>query len=64
MLLHSDRRATPQWGQFRPPLRGRVRRGAGGVAMLAGATSPCRAPLLSRVPFDAITMAPTAKERL
>jgi hypothetical protein len=47
MLKHSERRETPRWAKIGPPLRGRLRKPAGCVAALAGATSPCCAPLLS-----------------
>jgi hypothetical protein len=44
MLKHSDPKvswlATPRWAKSGPPLRGRVRKPAGFVAALAGATKP------------------------
>ena len=47
MLPHGDRRLTPRWAKIGPPLQGRVRKSAGFVAALAGATSPCCVQLLS-----------------
>ena len=54
MLKHSERGETPRWAKIGPPFQGRVRKSAGFVAALAGATSPCSAPRLSSGLLDAI----------
>ncbi len=47
MLKHGDRRSTWLWAKIGPPRWVRDKKPAGFVAALAGATSPCCAPLLS-----------------
>ena len=54
MPKHRDRRSTRRWAEIGPPLRGRVRKSAGFVTALAGATSPCCALFLSSGLPDAI----------
>lgn len=56
MPMHSDRRMTQRWAKSGPPQRGRIRKPAGVVALLAQATSLRCAPLLASKLPDAMTM--------
>jgi hypothetical protein len=64
MLLHRDRRVTPQSGKSGPPLRGRPEPSAGGVAALARGTTPRFALLLSSGRLRTILVPQSNPERL